>query len=174
MVVGRNRQRHPMPRPPRLEGKCLMSATSYTSRLREKLAQYAKPQSLTGVSSAIQHLSATNSSESGVSQKREPSYIDGQPEDEIEALARRAREWAGVTLPDDGTRPPVDSYLEASTPTGTFFRATSEYRAWFDRTYPPTPGDHRRAGKVPVSPPHADGGATKGEATWGALEVPDL
>ena len=174
MDVGRVRQRPSMPRSSRLEGQCLMSADTYTSRLREKLAQYAKPQSLTGVSTTIQDLSATNSSGSDVLPKKGASYIDGQPEDPIEAIARRAREWSGVTLPDDGTRPPVDSYLETSTPTGTCFRATSGYRAWFDRTYPATPGDHRRAGKVPVPPPHADGGAPKGETSWGALEVPDL
>ena len=168
MDVGRVRQRSPVLSPSRLEGKCLMSAELSVSRLREKLAQYAKPQSLTRV------LSETNSSGSDVLPKKGASYIDGQVEDPIEALARRAREWSGVTLPDDGTRPPVDSYLETSTPTGTCFRATSEYRAWFDRTYPPTPGDHRCAGKVPVPPPHVDGGAPKGEAAWGALEVPDL
>lgn len=151
-----------------------MSATLFTSRLREKLAQYAKPHSLTGVSSAIQQLSATNSSESGDSQQREASYIGNQLEDEIEALARRAREWAGVTLPDDGTRPPVDSYMETPTASGTCFRATSEYRAWFDRTYPATPGDHRRAGEISLSPPHADGGAPAAQAHGGALEIPDL
>ena len=153
----------------------MTSPTAETvQRLRDKLAQYAKPHSLTGISGAINHLSATNSCESNGLGKKEPSYIDGHPSDPIEALARRAREWAGVTLPDDGTRPPIDSYVETSTPTGTCFRATSEYRAWFDRTYPATPGDHRRAGKVPVPPPHVDGGAPKGETSWGALEVPDL
>ena len=75
---------------------------------------------------------------------------------------------------DDGRLPPVNSVMERASAVGTVFAATSEYRAWFDRTYPPTSGDHRRAGKVPLPSPDLDRGKETRSSDGGDLEVPDF
>ena len=75
---------------------------------------------------------------------------------------------------DDGRLPPVNSVMERASAVGTVFAATSEYRDWFDRTYPPTSGDHRRAGKVPLPSLDLDRGKETRSSDGGDLEVPDF
>ena len=81
---------------------------------------------------------------------------------------------ASMERTDDGRLPPVHSVMERASSVGTVFAATSEYRDWFDRTYPPTSGDHRRAGKVPLPPPDLDRGTEARSSPGGDLEVPDF
>ena len=72
--------------------------------------------------------------------------------------------------PTDGRFPPIRTCVETATPIGSIFSATREFRDWFDRAYPPTPGDHRLSGALPVPAPRSLGGTSEGKKEGGAVK----
>ena len=72
--------------------------------------------------------------------------------------------------PTDGRFPPIRTCVETATPIGSIFSATREFRQWFDLAYPPTPGDHRLSGALPVPAPRSLGETTEGKKEGGAVK----